>query len=431
MTTDDNKRRVQIIDGKTGEVRMSEPMPVHTPHALTGDTPPTPPAPPEAVPQATQPTDPAPAPATEAAPERMASPQTAGKSDSSGKSEKPAKNPRPKLEIETLEQFIEYAYRRRGQPLNLETKVQQAIAQQPRLDEAAIGRLLKAVNVDSLLAVPRQILLSSREVHGLPELRGALTEFVSMVMLRQAVFTPEGVQAAVRNLPGALSPADALAAVAAYTPAEVQGQEPLKPSELKELRRNAAHLLATWLAVHRSLGLEEVAGLLFVSLWEPAARELDDDTDRLRALTEVDDAAGAGLAAQRYRQLAAVARAAQDQALREAAALRHRAVEQEAQLDQVRGELETRVGELEALRSSSEQELATLRAAHSAGRMHQGHELEQLRGRLARRLEESLELLDVGLAALRNRTPNIEVMVERAEQVRDDLRSELNSLREG
>jgi hypothetical protein len=56
------------------------------------------------------------------------------------------------------------------------------------------------------------------------------------------------------------------------------------------------------------------------------------------------------------------------------------------------------------------------------------HEIETLRGRLVRRLNESTEMLEVGLSALRSNTPNINVMVQRAEQVVDALRSELKSL---
>lgn len=441
MSTDPNTRQVPITSRKTGDVRLSKPTPVHNPNSPAADS-----VMPQGVPNSTPPPSQrsplesdgeARAPTISPA-QSLSSTEPPGKPsetengvDEVQRETKASKTAKSKPDIETLEQFIEYAYGRRGQRVSLPLKVQQVISQQPHLDEAAVGRLLVAVNADSLLAVPRQILLASREVEGLPALRGALTNFVSMVMLRTPVFALDGVQAAVFNRPEALSVSDALKAVAAYAPVPVEGAESLKPADLKELRRNAAHLLATWIAVHRGLSVEEVSNLLFHVLWEPAANVLADDNAKLRALTEVEDFAGVGVAVKRYRQNAADARNAQEQALRDASGVRSRAAELAEQRDRLQEELNVRTEELQSLRASSAEELAALRQAHSAGTMHQSHELESLRGRLVRRLEDSIEMLDVGLSALRNRTPRVEVMIERAEHVIDDLRSELNSLKDG
>lgn len=423
MSTEPEKRQVQIVNGKTGEVRLSQPVPVHTPHLQADDI----------AADAARAAEPAQESEAAHEPAPVSAPVTQGEEAASAqrgaKASKPAK---PKPDIETFEQFIEYAYRRRGQPAKLESKVKQAIAKHPDLDEAAIGRLLILINADTLLAVPRQILLASKESSGVPLLRGALTDFVAMVMLRHPAFAPEGVRAALRNLPGAPLPAEALATVAAYTPADVPGSEPPKPADLKELRRNATHLLATWLAMHRGVSLDDLANQLFHALWEPAARDLVDDTERLRALTDVEDIAGVGVAAQRYRQQLAEARSEREKALREAGALSQRVDDLIAQKDAAQAQLLERTGELDALRTSSSQELEALRNAHSAGRMQQGHEFESLRGRLVQRLEESIEMLDTGLSALRKETPTprVSVMVQRAEVVLDALRSELSSLRE-
>lgn len=432
MSIEPNKRQVPITNRKTGQVHLSDPIPVHGSISAAPD--------PVAT-DVTRPTTVAMAQAKASSPvSDMPFPQAKASSApgdeltatvEAEKDEKAGKMPRafkPKSEIETLEQFIEYAYARRGQRASLPLKVQQAIGQQLSLGEAAMSRLLVLVNADTLLAVPRQILLASREVEGLPTLRGALASFVSMVMLRHPAFALEGVQAAAANRPGASTAADALRAVVAFRPADVEGTEPLKPAELKELRRNAAHLLVTWFANHRGLGLEEVSNLLLQVLWAPAATELSDDNARLRALTEVEDFAGLGVAANRYRLHAAEAHAGHERALREAEMLSKRVAELSEQRDHLQMELDSRVVELGNLRVSSAQELSDLRQAHSAGSMHQSHELESLRGRLVRRLEDSIEMLDVGLNALRNKTPRVEVMLERAEHVLDDLRAELHSL---
>lgn len=414
MSTEAEKNQIPITNRKTGEVRLSDPMPMQTPNTQSADS-------------ITQAAAETPASAPESA---MATQGDDG--NSTKKPTKATKPAKPKLEIETFEQFIEYAYRRRGQPVKLESKVQKVIAKQTSLDETAMGRLLVLANADALLVVPRQILLASKEVSGFPPLRGALIDLVAEVMLRHQVFASNDVKAAVRNLPGAPTPAEALATVARYTPQEVDGTEPLKPTELKELRRNAIHLLATWFALHRSVSLEDLTNLIFHALWEPAARELANDSERLRALTDAEHAAGMGVAAQGYRQRVAEARNEREQALRETVALRQQVTGLIAQRDAVQVQLDERTAELQTLRASSAHELAALHETHNAGRMQQGHEYESLRGRLVKRLEESIEMLDTGLSALRRetQTPRVSVMVQRAEVVLDALRSELNNLRE-
>ena len=86
--------------------------------------------------------------------------------------------------------------------------------------------------------------------------------------------------------------------------------------------------------------------------------------------------------------------------------------------------------ELDALRERTAAEMAELRRVHDVERTHLHHGQEQLGGRLVRRLDEAVETLEVGLSALRNKTPRVEVMLERAELVVDALRSEIKNLRE-
>lgn len=346
----------------------------------------------------------------------------ASKSEPAGK--------KPKAEPETLEQFIEYAYGRKGQPLTLKSKVEKQIAQNARLDDAALSRLLQLAKGDMLLAVPRQILLLSQEVTGLQGLKAALTSFVSNVMLRHPVFSDIGVQGALRNLPEGLPPAEALAKVATFEQPRSANPEPLKGNDLRDLRNNAVRLFVTWLGVNRSLNSEELSSLLFQVVWHPAAKDLADDNARLRALTDVGQAAGVGLACQRFRQQAIEARTQQDQAQREAISLRDRLSAAETQLANTAAQLEAVREELEALRASSAAEVEALRRQHVIDRTHLTHDLGQLRGRLVKRLTDSVEMLEVGLSALRKETPRVPVMLERAEHVVDALRAEVQELRQ-
>lgn len=86
--------------------------------------------------------------------------------------------------------------------------------------------------------------------------------------------------------------------------------------------------------------------------------------------------------------------------------------------------------ELEALRERTAAEIAELRRVHDVERTHLHHGQEQLGGRLVRRLDDAVETLEVGLSALRNKTPRVEVMLERAELVVDALKAEIKNLRE-
>lgn len=450
MNNDPKQRQVPVTSKQSGETRLSQPVSVHVPRQEAEAVAP-------ASLEATVPVlhgqsdevaavqsghAPAPLRAAEAQESSMsAAPVAEGgvlhKQDHPEEATSPTapkvkttSSSKPKVDIETLEQFIEYAYGRKGQRLKLESKVEKQIAQNPRLDDGALSRLLSRAASDTLLAVPRQILLASRDVEGFPALRAALTSFVSTVMLRHPVFADAGVQEALRNLPGARPMADALAAVVQFTPREADGKDPLKGADLQALRRNAAHLFATWMANNRGMNIDDLAALLFQVVWQPSARELSDDNARLRALTEVEQAAGVGLACLRFRQLAIEARATQDQALREANDLRMRLADADAQRQQAEDQRDALLAELAALRAQATAEMAELQRKHSEERTHLHHDQEQLGGRLVRRLDDAVETLEVGLSALRNKTPRVEVMLERAELVVDALRAEIKNLRE-
>ncbi|MBK6655417.1 hypothetical protein [Zoogloea sp.] len=335
-----------------------------------------------------------------------------------------------KADIENLEQLIAEAYARKGKPLGVSTKIQRLLSQNHSLDEEAMNRLMLLVTDDLQLAVPRQILIASCEVSGLPPVRAALRDFVQALMGQSPLFAKDGLRAAINNLPEAPSMAEALRIVAAYEPAKADDKGPLKPKELQTLRRNATNLLVTWFALHRSLNPEELSRLLFESVWEPAAKELVDDTARLRVLTEIEHPAGVGLACQRFHRQAAEARLGQEQARSEASALCQELEALKAQLQQAQAERSTLKAELEALQADSARALSDLKAQRGADRMHLQHDIEQLRGRMVRRLNDSVEMLEVGLKALQNKTPRTEVMLERAEHVVEALRAELGNLRE-
>lgn len=420
-----NQQTVQITNASTGETRMSKPVTVHGSRDVLVSAPSV-----ETVQGSSEIGTAGNNPPTENGHRTQSEQGNERNLPGSDKDKKTNGTVKPKVDVETFEQFIEYAYSRKGKTLTLKAKAEKQVAQSLPRDAAAEAQLLAIAEEDELLAVPRQILLFSREIDGFPALRVTLSAFVSSVMLKHPIFDDAAVRGVLRNLPDAQPIASALAKVVAFTPSEKAERESLTSQEIQVLRRNAANLFVTWLATNRSMNFDELIGLLHQVVWQPAARELEDDNARLRALTEMDEPAGVGLACMRLRQQTIDARSAQDQALRDASDLRSRLAETDKLRIQAEEQRDALQAELEKLREISSREMAELRSQHDVERTHLRHDLEQLRGRMVHRLDEGVEMLEVGLTALRNRTPRVEVMLERAEHVVDTLRSEIKELRE-
>lgn len=443
MNQDTNKRAIPIHNKNTGEVRMSKPVPLHSArqeedveHPETR----------EALIQSMIPEGEAQIGESGALASNTPMAQKAetnlslGSQDASNSpkvhsgdnsSELPVKKRSIKAdEIQTFESFIEYAYGRKGKPLKLSPKLEKQIAQSARLDDAARSRLLQLAKGDLLLAVPRQLLLLSRDIEGFPALHSALKSFVLDVMCNHAVFRDSAVQATLRNLPDGLTPVSALGKVMTVTSLPGEDVEPIKVEDLAILQQNAAQLFVAWIACSRGFNAEQLSALLFQVVWLPAAQKLLGDNDRLRALTDISQAAGVGLACQKFQQRAVDAQALQAHAQSEAADLREKLAVTKAQLAQAEVQCDALQTELKLLHESTATEIDALRRQHAVEKMHLQHELEQLRGRLVKRLNDSVDMLEVGLSALRKDAPRVPVMVERAEHVVDALRTEIQELKE-
>jgi hypothetical protein len=334
----------------------------------------------------------------------------------------------PKAEISSLEQFIVYAYGRKGKPLKLKPKTAKIIAKNSLLGDNELLRLMNIARSDVLLAVPRQLLLLTRDIDGLLVLRKALISFVSNVMLSHPIFRDSAVQAVIRNLPDSLAMGDVMTKLMDYSPAAESNYDTLKVDELSVLQNNAQQLFATWLAIDRGFHTDDLSSLMFHAIWLPAARQLPDETSRLRSLTDIVQAAGVGLVCQRFQRQADDARAQQVQAQREALRVRELLVNSEAQLADTREQRDSLQTDLSDLRINYAAELDSMRRQHAAEMTHLRHELEQLHGRLTRRLTDSINMLEVGLSALRKDPPRVPVMLERAEHVVDAIRAEIKEL---
>ncbi len=340
---------------------------------------------------------------------------------------------RPKVEIETLDQFIEYVYRKRGRPVTLNAKVERLIAQKPKLSDETQRRLMVLATEDVTLAVPRRLLLTAKEVRGYPGLRGALRGFVFDLLLGHPLFLQQGVEAAVRNLDDAPVAAEALRILATSEKSLLRHEQaaPMKDKAFKQLRVNAVHCLAVWIAESKGLSVAAIADALNVALWAPLAGRFKSDNAKLRALTELDEFGSVGLACEEYRRQAMEQLTQATASKSDATMLRERVMRLEAEVGQLAAAMAAMEAANSALRTSHEAALLTLKANAETEAAHLRDDLEKLRTRLLRRLKADVSLLESGLEALRRAEPKIHVMMDSAERVTDAIRGEIKNLQGG
>lgn len=416
-------RRIPITDAKTGEVRYSDPLPQQGQRKnQQGGVPASSGAEPEGAPPTT----------TETKADSPSVGDASGGLDSvnAAASNVPGGSVKPKVEIETYGQFIAHAYGMKGRKVAMKSKVERAIADAPKLTFDEMERVGHLVKDDVLLAVPRQLLLAARAVQGFPALRAALRGFVRDVLLGHPFFSQPGVEAAVRNLDDAPTPAEVLKVLAASDKKLLAADvvDLMKASEIEQLRLNAVNCMAVWLADVKSLAIPALSDALFLALWRPRAMELGHETARLRALTEIEELAGVGLVCEEYRRQAVERLAQADMATREAAGLKERVQLLERQLAEAQEASVTQAAAMAASEAAHATALAALKVNTENEAAHLRDDIELLRTRVLRRLKADVDLLELGLEALRRPEPKVHVMMDSAERVADALRKEIKNL---
>jgi hypothetical protein len=370
--------------------------------------------------------------------------QDAVEVDSSSNGESGTKTKtKAKQEIATLEQFIAYAYGRKGHPLSAKPRVLQEISPNTVISVEGLAALQRLAFADKQFCVPRQILLATLDIEGYPAIKEALRSFVQGAMLWHPIFRNAMVQAAIRNLPDAPKPNAAMRLV--MTEVVEKDEQDEKDSDRKEgdkvakksvdpdeLRMNAANCLAVWFSISRHLSLEEVTEALNEAVWGPAGRVADHDSSKLRALTSIEHAGGVGLACELYKRRAVAHATDAVRASAEVNGLRASLTEAQLQLERTSEELQESTAALEKLKGETALELAAMHQANETQAAHLRDDLEQLRSRLLRRLVADVSMLGVGLSALQTPKPEsrIHVITDRVERVIDALQSEINKLRE-
>lgn len=345
--------------------------------------------------------------------------------DGASKGKKRSKKPHA---VESLADFIASAYARKGQRVSLKPKIQKLISKNPRLDGPQLELLSELARGDMTLAVARQLLLATLEVSN-PVLKGSLREFVGNVLRAHPAFASDEMRATLNNLPEGLDVDEAFSSVAradySKNPALPENVRRKKPN-LVALRSNAAYCLALWLAETRGMSVEELAGHLFNSLWQPGSKVARDDTARLRLLTEIRDPQAVGIACETFKFHA-------DQMSRDAERARRgeeQALENVSTLNNFVEQLKREIQSREAQIGTVERAMEGQRQRYEISLSHLRDDFEKLRSRVLRRIREDVSLLDEGLHALRRDPPKVHVMEDHAERAVARLRGEIKELEE-
>jgi hypothetical protein len=330
-------------------------------------------------------------------------------------------------ELESLEQFIAYAYSRKGQQVFLKPKIERKLAERPKLDNATRQRLLELAQKDLLLTVPRQLLLIGMQLNS-SVLSAEVREFVGDVLCEHRAFGSPALVSALKNLPDSPDIARALelAASISFPMQEMSQGRPLKRGEISRLRINAAYCLAIWFVETRGISLAELSRALFTALWQPQSARNRSVAARLRYLTEMFNVAGVGVATQVFKEEADRQAGLAEVAWREKESVLTRALLLEGDLERLQEELEDRDQQIVNLNDN----LNDQKTSYEDTLAHQRDEFQHLRGRMLRRLRSEVSLLDEALHALRKNPPKVDVMDDHAERVVEALRAEIKNLEE-
>lgn len=416
-------RQVPITNKKTGEVRLSEPVPSRILRREESSSPDG---------------------AGEAKPASISTPQEvtreAGNAEGLSATESasvPVKSKRGEKvaskddKAESLGHYIEYAYGRKGQRLaSLKVGEIRHLANNFKLGEREV-ELLSLAEKDLTLAVPRQLVFATKDLLGYPALQSELMRFVKKAILQHPLFREQPALTLFIHQ-GDFSPSalEAMRLIQEFGTAKEGQESDLSRAELEALHRNAAYLVAVWLREMRGRSLHDVAEMLFQGVWNKAAASIEDDNDKLRAMTDVSELAPVAIACAVFQQQAEEQTKRAHQSAAESLLLRQERDSLLAENERLRNGLAELQGELEREQREARERLATLESSQDVKVTHLRDDNQQVRHRLVKRLVSDVEQLETGLSALRNPNPRVEVMIQRAERVVDALRSEIAKLRE-
>ena len=328
----------------------------------------------------------------------------------------------------TMEDFISQAYSRKGQRVGLKPNQEKSLSANHKLDQDAFGRLLDLAKQDRLLQVPRQLLLTARKIQSYPLPKKVLIEFVHAVLKQHPIFKGELLRIVLeedKQIPSLFS---LYQSIKSFSPPFKIQDEHLEQEELEKLRINTLNLMTVWLFYERNVRIDELVAVLLQVIWKPAAANLENDSQLIRALTELDELEAIGWVAERYLKNVVEAQDGEQRAHNEAVNYRSEANSLRLSLDQEVEKSRNLQEQLDALMLAKDAAVGELEKKNQITRIHLSNDIDVMRGRLVESLQLSIQQLETGLSALNREVPRIPVMTERAEIVIDNLRSKLKEL---
>lgn len=336
-----------------------------------------------------------------------------------------------KVQINSLSDFILYAYSRKGQSLkSLAPGEVKAITKNARLGEREFEDLLGISKDDAVLAVPRHILIAMHDFDGPHQVRQEVRRLVSDVLKRHPVYQQNNLVPVVANLDDAVEPVEAIRKLANLSQealASLTGLDNPKPKDAEALRSNSINCLALWLWESRGLRVNKVIRWLHDGYWSVMAPPDENPAACLQVLVGITEIPGVGAACQQFKA------EADESALRVAGlqAKVESLISEMMGLRQTIEDLEGVVRERDTSISGLRQELDAERSAHANSRAHLGDDREYLRSNVVRHLRREVSLLAEGLQALRKDPPKVRVMDDHAERALEGLRAAIKELEEG
>lgn len=330
--------------------------------------------------------------------------------------------------INSLVDFIDYAYSRKGQHLrNLAPGETKAIAKQAKLDELEFENLLNLSKSDSLLAVPRQIVFAVQKIDGRPSIWKEVRRFLFEVFIQHPIYRNNNLVPVIKNLPDAIEPDRAIETIADLSQENLKtlpGLEQLKPKDAEVLRLNAINNLSLWLWESRSLSVNKMIRWLYDGYWRLHAPKDANSIDCLQEVTSITEISGIGTACQQFKSAADTSE--------------RKVIELKIKIRDLQGEIERQNSSVKNLQASVQERDQTISAltqelehecsAHADSRVHLSDDREQMRSNMVRYLKREVSLLAEGLQALRKDPPKVRVMDDHAERALEGLQAAIKKL---
>jgi hypothetical protein len=336
-----------------------------------------------------------------------------------------------KDECETLEQFLEYAYKQKGRKIVLSRKDQKIISKSVEISDDNRTRLLDIAKTDTILIVPRQILLTCCNISDYPKLRHVLHGFVQEVLEDSSYFKSINISAMLSNLPQAPT----FREVMEVLPNQIvevsakMGKRALTVKNFEQLINNIANILVLWCASVRGTSIDEIVEMLYESFWAKQAMGVKRSDEKLRLLTDISQPHAVGLVCQIFYQKAKKQSKEASDAWHKSDLLQQRLDETIEQAKTLEQKLIAAQADLSSAVVAAEAQQKMQRDEYEIKLIHHLDDTEKLRTRILRLMNENIEQLGVGISALKSSVPKPQVAIERIEIAVEKMRNEISRLK--